>query len=180
MITAIKMNIPKELQVAFNNPSGFVQERFSRGILESAIHTQGKIKDNVHPGWGMGYDAGAAGNFFTGRLNRNILSEMVNPLKARVGVSESVPYGAIQEYGGIIRPVTAKALFVPTSVRGRKVGPVKGGGSGLIYGEDFIFMQKVTIKPKTYFARGIQTALSGIEKIIGMVVYNLTKEMGFK
>ena len=179
MAYAIKLKIPNELKAAFANPKGIIEKQLSEGIKEAATNVQREIKKNVIPGWNIGHDSGPA-SIFTGKLNRNILSEMIAPLKARVGVSASIPYGAIQEYGGIIKPKNAKALFIPTSQHGRKVGPVKGGGSGLIYGEDFIFMQSVEIKPKTYFSRGIDKAIPTIKKVMQATVDEIVRIMGFK
>lgn len=176
-ITAIRLKIPPALQKALHDPKTAVNKQFQSGIEKMAITIQGEVKKNIIPGWNMGH-AIKATTHFTGKLNRSITYAM-GPLKAAIGANV-VDYGPIQEEGGTIRPKTAKALFIPISVKGVKVGPVKGGGSGLVYGEDFIFMQKVTIKPKKYMARGLEASLPKIEKILNEVVTAITKEAGFK
>lgn len=176
-ITVIRIKIPPALQKAMRDPATAVNKQFQSGIEKMAITIQGEVKKNIRPGWNMGH-AIKATTHFTGKLNRSITYAM-GPLKAAIGANVA-DYGPIQEEGGTIRPKTAKALFVPLSRRGVEVGPVKGGGSGLVYGEDFIFMQKVTIKPKKYMARGLEASLAKIQKVLEDVVKAITKDAGFK
>jgi len=175
-ITAIRLKIPPKLQAAIKDPKTTVNKIFQGGIEKSAILVQGEIKRNIVPGWGMGHKTKPQA-YFTGGLNRSINYVMGN-LKAVIG-GNMKDYGPIQEEGGTIRPRTAKALFVPTSARGRRVGPQRGGSS-LVYLKDFIFMQEVTIKPKKYIARGVESSLARIQKILDNVVNLISKEAGFK
>lgn len=176
MINVIRIKITPELQSALNSPGSVVNTTFIGGIEKSIIHIQGEVKKNIVPGWGMGYTSKFQ-SYFTGKLNRSVVYVM-SGLKGILGANTA--YDAIQEEGGDIRPKTAKALFIPLSSRGRKVGPQKGGGSGLVYGKDFIFMQKVTIKPKHYFQRGIDSGMPRVLEILKETVQEITKLMGFK
>ena len=174
-VKTIKLKVPERLQAAFRDPESAVNKQFQAGIERSAITIQGEIKRNIVPGWGMGHKTRMP--YFTGALNRSTTYQM-KPLKAIIGANMK-DYGAIQECGGTITPKTAKALFVPMSSRGRKVGPVKGGGSGLIYGKDFIFMQRVEIKPKHYIERGVDSAMPQVAAELENTVQKITGGMGF-
>jgi phage gpG-like protein len=177
MIKSIKLKIPDALKKAFANPKGLIRSHMTIDVEKTAINIQREAKINVVPGWGIGHKSWPM-THFEGRLNRSIVYKMVNALKALVGAY--TPYAAIQEYGGIIRPVMAKALFIPMSPRGRKTGPVKGGAVGLTYGEDFIFLQKVEIKPKSYFSRAVDKAFPSIKGMLENTVATIAEKMGFK
>jgi hypothetical protein len=115
--------------------------------------------------------------FFTGKLNRSITYQQ-SGLSTRVGTN--MIYGEIQEYGGEIKPVKAKALFIPMSVKGRKVGARQDHSGGLKYGEDFIFKQSVNIKPKAYFERGMEASINSIIDILDGAMKRLAADAGFK
>ena len=173
-INKITLKLPDAVRPLLKNPESFIFKGLYKAFTAIATDIQGNVKRNVVPGWNMGFTT--RNPYFTGKLNRSIVYQQ-NGLKTLVG--SNVIYSEIQEYGGEIKPVKAKALFIPMSVRGRKVGAQKGG-SDLKYGTDFIFSQGVKIKPKAYFQRGMEASINGIMEILESALKNLASQAGFK
>ena len=174
-VNKITLKIPEGAKALLQNPESMFYKSLYASITDISKEVQRNVKKNVVVGWGMGHRSRMP--FFTGKLNRSIVYEQ-SGLKTLVG--SNVIYAEIQEDGGDIVPVKAKALFIPMSSRGRKEGATKGGGSTLEYGKDFIFSQKVTIKPKTYFRRGMGSSIEKIVSIINNMLSNLGSKGGFK
>ena len=63
-------------------------------------------------------------------------------------------YARLHNRGGVVTPKNAKALFIPISDKGRFRGPQKDPAaqkkSGLKYGKDFVFCQKVVIPARPF------------------------------
>ena len=173
------MKIPAGAKTLLKNPKSIIYQNFQGGLTKCAIQIQGAVKRNVVIGWGMGHKSRLP--LFLGKLNRSInISDPVG-LKLKVGSSmEGKNYAEIQEYGGDIRPVNAKALFIPMSRLGQKIGPKKGGDDRLKYGRDFIFKQLVHIKPKNYFARGMASSSDKVIEIINAMLAKMGKDAGVK
>ncbi len=65
----------------------------------------------------------------------------------------SLEYASIHQNGGTIVPKNAKALFIPLSPKGEKVGPRKKDdrkGVKLKYGKDFVLAKSVTIPARPF------------------------------
>ena len=105
----------------------------------------------------------------SGALRRSVqtdLSELRSKLLARVG--PGMVYSAIQEFGGTIKPVKAKALAVPIGKKGREVVIPPGGLRSLnltfvkrksgkppvLLDQDgdvvFVLLSSVTLPPRPY------------------------------
>jgi len=157
-INKIKLNIPDAAKPLLKDPTSTVYSAFQRALLNVGRKIQENVKRNIVPGWNMGHQTrlplfhGSAG------LSGTIVYQLTG---LRLQIGHNRIYGDIQEYGGIIRPKKAKALFIPMSIKGQKTGARKGG-SDLEYGTDFIFKQQVEIKPKRYFERGMEASIDSI------------------
>src|SRR3990172_2459515 len=140
----MKFEIPPKLQEGLRDPKSTTSKMMGAAIIQAGAAVQREIKKNVVDGWGMNYRKGV----FTGSLNKSITLR-ANNTTAEVGTN--LVYAAIQEFGGIIRPIKAKALFIPLSEQAKKAGRrVKGKGlknksAGWIYGVDYAFAKQVTI-----------------------------------
>jgi len=175
VVSKITLKMPEGARALLRDPSSTLHKSLYAAITDISKTVQRNVKKNVVPGWGMGHKTRMP--FFTGSLNRSIAYEQTG-LKTLIG--SNLVYAEIQEYGGDIVPKTAKALFIPMSSLGRKTGPQKGGGSGLVFGTDFILSQKVTIKPKSYFARGMESSIESIMNILGKSLSDLGENAGLK
>lgn len=81
----------------------------------------------------------------TGYLANEIVTHVENSRESEIGTRPNrVIYARIHEYGGIIRPKKAKKLFVPIK-RG-----VKRWSKDLVFGEDYVLADKVTIPKRPY------------------------------
>ena len=120
-------------------------------------------------------------------LYRNPTGTLANSwnavLNSRVsaGAYSSLPYAAIHETGGVIRPSRAKALAVPLTRAARNAGsprnmsglkfiPGSGYGGGpprLWNGQDqYVLLKSVTIPGRGYITLAAQTSEKDIEKIL--------------
>ncbi len=101
----------------------------------------------------------------SGILQRSI-NHLVRPTPtgAQISVGTADQRAAVLHFGGTIYPTNAKALFLPLSAKGRRVGPkppgervskklTKGGAEvfdALKYGVDFILVGSVTIPARPF------------------------------
>ena len=98
----------------------------------------------------------------TGFLADEIKVVISSPRKAEVGTRPGrVPYARIHEFGGVIRPKKAKALFVPLR-RG-----VVAGMPGLVHGVDFVLAKKVTIPQRSYLRKALDENRPKILEAVG-------------
>ena len=174
-INKITLKIPESAKTMLRNPSSMFYKSLKNAITDISLTVVRNVRKNVTVGWNMKHRTRMP--FFTGKLNRSITFEQ-SGLKTKIG--SNVIYAEILEYGGDIVPKRAKALFIPLTHLGRKVGAVKGGSDQLEYGKDFIFSQKVTIKPKAYFERGMETSFKEINSILNEMLAKLGAEGGLK
>ena len=101
----------------------------------------------------------------TGRLQRSINHIVrTGPGGVEISIGTTDVRAAIHHFGGEIRPVNAKALFLPLTPKGRRIGPRAAGErvvkkvtkSGaetydtLKYGVDVILVGKVTIPARPF------------------------------
>jgi len=179
-IKSITFKMGDKLKAAQGNERKIVHARVAMSIRNSCIAAMREIKKNIVPGWNMGHKT--RNPHFTGSsgLSGSITFDesQIARLKGIVGAHKD--YDAIQEYGGEIRPVRAKSLFIPMSTLGRKVGPTPGGNPILKYGRDFIFKQVVYIKPKRYFERGIDSAMPAMIQYLKDAGVEVAGDFGFE
>jgi phage gpG-like protein len=67
----------------------------------------------------------------------------------------NLDYAAVQNFGGTITPKNAKALFIPISKKGERVGPIKDpkdrkGKDKLVYGKDFVLAKSVRVPARPF------------------------------
>jgi HK97 gp10 family phage protein len=98
----------------------------------------------------------------TNELAGSLTSKVKKGRKEVVGqVGTKVKYAAIHEFGGEIRPVRAKALFVPL-----REG-VEPGQSDLVFGVDFILTQLVKMPKRPYMQPSIPETAPMLRRILG-------------
>jgi len=153
----LKLDIPKRLEIGLRDPNSAISQEMGQGIRKSLITFQGSIKKNIVPGWRIGHPRG----YFTGRLNRSIVYRMESRLRGIVGTN--VVYGPIQEFGGEIKPKTAKML----AWKDRRTGK-------------WAVARRVFIKPKKFFERGIKTKVKAVYDIMTKTMGTIGKRWGFK
>ena len=173
------------LKISLKLPAGFntgdkkaiLDKHLTQGIAETAAEITRNIRLNIQPGWGAGMKSRL--NYFTGGLLRSWGAPILEGLNAKIG-STRPDQALMQEYGGEIRPVKAKALFIPLTVAAAKIGAQKDKSvqraSGLIFGTDFAFAQRVNIKPKGYISRGIETSSAKIPTYLGAAISRALEE----
>lgn len=82
-------------------------------------------------------------------------------------VSFNKIYARIQDLGGDIKPVRAKALFIPLRDN------VRPGQPGLIFGIDFVLAKKVTLKGNRYLTGTIEGRVPTATELLGRRVTQL-------
>ena len=84
----------------------------------------------------------------------------------------NIIYARIQDEGGVIRPVTAQALFIPL----RQDPFIVPNAPGLKVGVDFVFAQEAILVGNTYWTDTIEEGAPTATQDIGRATFNLLKE----
>lgn len=178
-IKSIKFKVSDKFKNASKDEKAVIRAKIKQAIRDSLIAAQSEVKKNIIPGWNIGHRAPRS-SAFTGKLNQSITIDesQIERLRGILGANKK--YAAIQEFGGEIRAVRAKALFVPLTRLGAKIGPQAGGSPLLKYGKDFIFRKTVQIKPKGYFGRGITAAGPLMAGYLSAAGVDIGSDFGFE
>jgi hypothetical protein len=170
-VNKITLKMPDGARALLADPHSSLYKGLYGAMVDIKNTVQRKVKLNLKPGWGSGYSNPP---FATGRFDQINRSVVTDQSGLRVLIGSNLVYAEIQEYGGDIVPKKAKALFIPLSDKGRK------GGEGLLFGIDFVYSKKVTIKPKGYFSRGMESSFDGITGILKKMLSDLGESAGME
>ena len=178
-----------------------IRKRTERAIAGGAFQVQGAIKKKLNESGSSNIMSsnertpsapGEPPAKGTGQLARSIqvdLSELKENLRVRVGTN--LIYARIQEFGGTIYPVKAKALAIPLGREGRRAArqaagnlrtldmvliTMKTGQAFLAKPEGgrlnplFILLPSVILPPRPYVRPAWKGALPGVKKYISETI----------
>ena len=125
---AVKTEVNTRKLTAFANRLGrtFPTE-IAKGLFQAAEFVAGALREEINA------FTSASNGPKSGALSRSFRpTVLVKGDKLRVGVYSSLPYARIQDQGGTIVPVNAKALAVPLTNTARRLTPRQMPGLVLI------------------------------------------------
>lgn len=168
----MKVTLSKSLQKFAQNAPAMVRRGMEQGLRELAMRVEGAAKRLVYGGG----DDHLTGD--TGRLRQSITHE-VNALKARVG--SNLVYAPIHEFGGTIRPTSARNLAIP-------IGTYKGSprehadldfirthsGTKLLVDQagtaQYVLRPYVTLKSRAYLRPGFKQVRPTAKRVLSQAI----------
>lgn len=177
-------------KVDFSKLPGFQAKTgraLNAGLTAAARAASGFIKRGMSRGSRFAGSApGTPPNVQRAGLRNAVSYTASTRFKSSVGAAATVPYAAIQEFGGTIRPKTARALPVPVNhaakrhmekagtPRGLDLIPIKSRGRLFLVprpykngrqrsGPVFMLTRSVTLRPRPYIRPGVYRNLAAIK-----------------
>ena len=157
----------KEMKQVFRDLNRDINAAQKLFIFKASLLVQAEAKKNVAKT--VNKDVKIKGLSRTGNLLNSIqfdIKRMKSGFTSVIGPRE-VPYAAIQEFGGIIRPRKAKRLWIPLTRRAQRLGPSKNKNNGLEWGRDFVLARRAVRKAKPYMGPALDQNINKILNLLG-------------
>ena len=143
-------------------------------IFQSAMLIESEAKKNVAKT--AGKNVKIKGLRRTGNLMNSIGFEIKSQSRGAQAIigPRNIKYGAMQEFGGIIRPRKAKRLFIPLSRKGQLLGPSRNKDNGLKFGKDFVLAKRAVRKGKPFMGPALN---ENVDKVLNLLSNLIDKQL---